>query len=166
MTLPRTADVVIVGAGIGGLGFARELAARGVKDIVVLERDYPGAGATGRNVARIRRMQLTEELCRVAMALRTSTSGWAASSARTSCSTARLRMDPVRPRRGRPDAGRRGDACATGIRSALLSPQDTLHHLPVFEGGEPVAARCSATMRSSITMRSSGHTSTTWPGVA
>jgi sarcosine oxidase subunit beta len=26
-----------------------------------------------------------------------------------------------------------------GIRSALLSPDDTLRHLPVFEGGEPVA---------------------------
>ena len=47
--LPASADVVIVGAGVGGLGFARELAARGVRDIVVLERGYPGGGATGRS---------------------------------------------------------------------------------------------------------------------
>ena len=55
MTLPRSADVVIVGAGIGGLAAARELAARGAGRVVVVERGYPGSGATGRNVARIRR---------------------------------------------------------------------------------------------------------------
>ena len=66
--LPKSADVVIVGAGIAGLGFARELAARGVTDVVILERGYPGGGATGRNVARIRAMQLTEELTHVARA--------------------------------------------------------------------------------------------------
>ena len=52
MTLPRTADVVIVGAGIGGLGAARELAARGVRNIVVLERLYAGAGARDRSRGR------------------------------------------------------------------------------------------------------------------
>ena len=42
---PTSADVVIVGAGIAGLAFARELAARGVRDIVVVERGYPAAVA-------------------------------------------------------------------------------------------------------------------------
>ena len=49
--VPAVGEVVIVGAGIGGLAFARELVARGVRDIVILERGYPGGGATGRNVA-------------------------------------------------------------------------------------------------------------------
>jgi len=126
MTLPRTADVVIVGAGIGGLGFARELAARGVTDIVVIERDYPGAGATGRNVARIRRMQLTEELCRVAIACQDKYQ-------RMGCE---LRSNVLFYRLGYAwilyDAGevaRMRDVVAMharlGIRSALLSPQDT-----------------------------------------
>ena len=66
--LPPRAEVVIVGAGIAGLGFARELVARGVRDIVIVERGYPGGGATGRNVARIRAMQLTEALTHVARA--------------------------------------------------------------------------------------------------
>ncbi len=56
MTLPASADVVIIGGGIAGLAAARELAARRAGRIAVVERDYPGAGATGRNVARIRRM--------------------------------------------------------------------------------------------------------------
>ncbi|MDC0662677.1 NAD(P)/FAD-dependent oxidoreductase [Marinobacter sp. SS21] len=43
-----TADVVIVGAGFAGLSTALELAAKGA-DVVVLERDYAGFGASGRN---------------------------------------------------------------------------------------------------------------------
>ncbi len=140
MTLPRTADVVIVGAGIGGLGAARELAARGVRRIVIVERDYPGSGATGRNVARIRRMQLTEELCRVAMACQDKYERMGGE----------LRSNVLFYRLGYAwilyepqELERMRDVVAIharlGIRSALLSPDETLRHLPVFEGGEPVA---------------------------
>lgn len=140
MTLPRTADVVIVGAGIGGLAAARELAARGVRRIVVLERDYPGAGATGRNVARIRRMQLTEDLCRVAIACQDKYERMGAE----------LRSNVLFYRLGyawilyeADEVERMRDVVAMhgrlGIRSALLSPDDTLRHLSVFKGGEPVA---------------------------
>lgn len=140
MTLPRTADVVIVGAGIGGLGAARELAARRAGRIVVLERDYPGAGATGRNVARIRRMQLTEDLSRVAMACQDKYERLGGD----------LRSNVLFYRLGyawilyeQDEVERMRDIVAMharlGIRSALLSPDETLRHLPVFEGGEPVA---------------------------
>jgi sarcosine oxidase subunit beta len=140
VTLPRTADVVIVGAGIGGLSVARELAARGVGRIVVLERDYPGAGATGRNVARIRRMQLTEDLCRVAMACQDKYERMGAE----------LRSNVLFYRLGyawilyaatevERMRGVVGMHARLGIRSALLSPDDALRHLPVFEGGEPLA---------------------------
>lgn len=43
-----TADVVIVGAGYAGLNAALELAAQGVQ-VVVLEREFAGFGASGRN---------------------------------------------------------------------------------------------------------------------
>jgi sarcosine oxidase subunit beta len=140
MTLPGTADVVIVGAGIGGLGAARELAARGVRNIAVLERDYAGAGATGRNVARIRRMQLTEELCHVAMACQDKYERMGGE----------LRSNVLFYRLGYAwilyepeEVERMRDVVAMharlGITSALLSPDETLRHLPVFEGGEPVA---------------------------
>ena len=140
MTLPATADVVIIGAGIGGLGAARELTARGVGRIVVLDRGYPGSGATGRNVARIRRMQLTEELSRVAMACQ----------AKYERMGGELRSNVLFYRLGYawilydPDEVERMRGIVAmharlGIRSALLSPDETVHHLPVFEGGEPVA---------------------------
>ncbi len=59
--------VVIVGAGIAGLIAALEAHAAGCA-VTVLERGYPGGGNSGRNVGRIRRMQLTEELTRISIA--------------------------------------------------------------------------------------------------
>lgn len=43
-----SADVVVVGAGFAGLSTALELAARGAQ-VIVLERDFAGFGASGRN---------------------------------------------------------------------------------------------------------------------
>ncbi|MDR6935855.1 FAD-binding oxidoreductase [Luteibacter sp. 3190] len=45
----REAAVVIVGGGFAGLNTALGLAARGVRDIVLLESKYIGFGASGRN---------------------------------------------------------------------------------------------------------------------
>ena len=52
--LPARAEVVIVGGGIMGLGLAYHLAKRGVTDVVVLERGYLTAGASGRNGGGVR----------------------------------------------------------------------------------------------------------------
>ncbi len=52
---------VIVGAGIAGLALAVELRHHGL-DVTVVEARYPGGGNSGRNVGRIRRMQLTADL--------------------------------------------------------------------------------------------------------
>ncbi len=47
-TLPLTADVVIVGAGYAGLAAALELARAG-RDVVVIDKQAPGEGASTRN---------------------------------------------------------------------------------------------------------------------
>jgi sarcosine oxidase subunit beta len=52
--LPRTSSVVVVGAGIQGLSCAFNLAALGVKDILVLDAGYWQGGASGRNGTLIR----------------------------------------------------------------------------------------------------------------
>ncbi len=49
----RTADVVVIGAGVIGAATAYYLARRGRK-VVILERDYPCAGSTGRCIGGIR----------------------------------------------------------------------------------------------------------------
>jgi sarcosine oxidase subunit beta len=54
------ADVVIVGGGIIGASIAYHLATRGVRDVVVLERDQLGSGSTGRNAGGVRLQFSTE----------------------------------------------------------------------------------------------------------
>jgi sarcosine oxidase subunit beta len=138
--LPRTADVVIVGGGIAGLAFARELVTRGVRDIVVLERGYPGSGATGRNVARIRAMQLTEELTHVARACQAKYDrmgeelGFNVLFYRLGYAWVLYEADEVERMRAIVEMHHR-----IGVPSAFLSPDDTLRRLPILRGGEAVA---------------------------
>lgn len=54
-------DVVIIGGGVHGLAIAYELARRGVRNVAVLEKDYLGSGASGRNTAIIRSNYRTAE---------------------------------------------------------------------------------------------------------
>ena len=60
------ADAVIIGGGVIGLAIAYNLAKKGMDDIVVLEREYLGSGATGRCGAGIRQQWGTEMNCRLA----------------------------------------------------------------------------------------------------
>src|SRR6202171_3629187 len=52
--LPRSADIVIIGAGAIGASIAHQLGRRGVRDVVVLERDMVGAGSTSKAAGGIR----------------------------------------------------------------------------------------------------------------
>lgn len=63
---PRTADAVVVGGGINGLAMAYELRKRGVPRVCVFERNYLGAGATGRCGGGIRQQWTTEANIRLA----------------------------------------------------------------------------------------------------
>lgn len=51
---PRAADIVIIGAGAIGASIAYQLARRGARDVVVLERDVVGAGSTSKAAGGIR----------------------------------------------------------------------------------------------------------------
>ncbi len=69
-TLPKSAEVVIVGAGIMGCSIAYHLAERGLTDVVVLERDFIGRGATADAAGGIRLQFSTPEnieLSRISM---------------------------------------------------------------------------------------------------
>jgi sarcosine oxidase subunit beta len=61
-TLKPSYDVVIVGAGVHGLGIAYYLASRhGIRNIALFERGYLGCGNSGRNTAIIRSNYRTPE---------------------------------------------------------------------------------------------------------
>jgi sarcosine oxidase subunit beta len=138
--VPATAEVVIVGGGIGGLAIARELLAQGMRDIVIIERGYPGSGATGRNVARIRAMQLTEGLTHVARACQDK---YDRMGDELDFNVLFYRLGYAWVLYEAEELERMRDIVAMhqriGVRSALLSPDDTLRRLPVLRGGDPVA---------------------------
>ncbi len=61
MNLPNTADIVIIGGGVMGASAAYHLAARGMKNIVLLEKEnFFGQGATGRCAGGVRYQFSTE----------------------------------------------------------------------------------------------------------
>jgi len=135
--MSERADVVIVGGGITGLSLAVELARLRRREIVVLERRFTGAGGSGRNVGRIRAMQLTEELARVAIAaqakharladeLGANTLFWRAGYGWVLYEESEMeRMAQVRDMLLR-----------LGLAPELIGGDETLRRLPVLEGGE------------------------------
>ncbi|HUK66437.1 MAG TPA: FAD-dependent oxidoreductase [Anaeromyxobacteraceae bacterium] len=64
--VPERAKIVIVGGGIMGLGLAYNLCRRGVSDVVLLERAFLNAGASGRNGGGVRAQWTTPTMIRLA----------------------------------------------------------------------------------------------------
>jgi glycine/D-amino acid oxidase-like deaminating enzyme len=60
-----TAEVVIIGGGVTGASIAYHLAARGVRDAVVVDKSFVASGATGRSSACVRQHYSTVETCRM-----------------------------------------------------------------------------------------------------
>ena len=57
----RAAEVVIIGGGVTGASIAYHLARGGLRDVLLLERRFLGAGGTGRSVGIIRQLYPTPE---------------------------------------------------------------------------------------------------------
>ena len=68
MSLPKTANAVIIGGGIQGCSIAYNLAKLGLRDVVVLEKGTVCSGSTGRCGAGIRAQWGTEMNCRFGLA--------------------------------------------------------------------------------------------------
>lgn len=63
--MKSSAEVVIIGAGISGCSIAYNLAKKGVKNIVVIEKNYICSGSTGRCGAGVRMQWGTEMNCKI-----------------------------------------------------------------------------------------------------
>lgn len=64
--MSETADVVIIGAGIMGASIAYHLAQAGVRNVVVAEKRFLAAGATGKSCGLVRMHYDNEPECRLA----------------------------------------------------------------------------------------------------
>ena len=56
-----TTDVVIIGGGVIGASIAFHLAARGMRDVIVVEKSSVASGATGKSSACVRQHYTTAE---------------------------------------------------------------------------------------------------------
>ncbi len=54
MDLPRTASAVVIGGGVVGCSIAYNLARRGLRDVIVIERETVGSGTTSKAAGGIR----------------------------------------------------------------------------------------------------------------
>ncbi|MDR7435527.1 MAG: FAD-binding oxidoreductase [Armatimonadota bacterium] len=66
-SVPRSAEVVIVGAGSTGLSIAYHLASLGVRDVVVVDRLGIASGSTGRSAGGIRQQFASEVNVRLSL---------------------------------------------------------------------------------------------------
>ena len=66
MEQARTAEAVVIGAGIMGCAIAHALAERGMTDVVVVEKDAIGRGATADAAGGVRQQFSTETNVRLA----------------------------------------------------------------------------------------------------
>ena len=64
--MTETAGAVVIGGGVMGCSILYHLAARGVRDALLLERDVLGAGSTGRSSGAVRMHYSTEVHARMA----------------------------------------------------------------------------------------------------
>jgi sarcosine oxidase, subunit beta len=60
-----SADAVIIGGGVTGASIAYHLAARGMREVVVVDKSSVASGATGRSSACVRQHYSTVETCRM-----------------------------------------------------------------------------------------------------
>ena len=66
--LPKTASIVIIGGGVMGASTAYHLASRGIKDVVLLDREeFFGLGATGRCAGGVRYQFASEANIRLSL---------------------------------------------------------------------------------------------------
>jgi sarcosine oxidase subunit beta len=62
----RTADVVVIGGGVNGCSTAYHLAKRGVKDVVLVEKEHVASGPTGLSSGVVRQFYTLEPLAMMA----------------------------------------------------------------------------------------------------
>ncbi len=135
--MKSAADVVIVGGGIFGLALAFELQQLRRRRIALIERRHLGAGASSRNVGRVRAIQLTPELARLSLACQRKHAGLSAELGantlfwRAGYALVLYDEDEMEVMAG-VDRMLREEI---GLKTELIGGAESIRRMPVLEGG-------------------------------
>jgi sarcosine oxidase subunit beta len=139
--LPARARVVIVGGGIMGTGLACNLARRGVDDVVLLERGYLNAGASGRNGGGVRAQWTTPTMIRLAKRSLEICAGFAAEMGINTWFNrgGYLFLAPTREQAERIERNAEVHR-ENGLRTRVVTPAEALGIVPQLDGSRFLAA--------------------------
>ena len=139
--LPARAKVVIIGGGIMGVGLAYNLCRRGLTDVVLLEKSYVNAGASGRNGGGVRAQWTTPTMIRLAKRSLEIGERFAAEMGMNVWFRrgGYLFLAPTREHVERIETNAKVHAAA-GLKTRILSPQEALEVVPELDPGRFLAA--------------------------
>jgi sarcosine oxidase subunit beta len=139
--LPERASVVIVGGGIMGVGLAYNLCRRGLRDVVLLERSYVNAGASGRNGGGVRAQWTTPTMIRLARRSLEIGEHFAAEMGMNVWFRrgGYLFLAPTREHVARIESNAKVHATA-GLKTRILTPAEALEVVPELDPGRFLAA--------------------------
>ena len=136
-----TADVVVVGGGVVGASTAFHLVSQGIKRVVVCERRWPAAGATGKSGALVRTHYTNEPEARLAQASLAYFHHWSEMVGRGDCGF--LRCGMLRLVAAENDSKLRANVDMlerVGVNTSVIGPSEMAELAPGWRVDDVVAA--------------------------
>jgi sarcosine oxidase subunit beta len=136
-----TADVVVIGGGVVGASTAFHLASLGVKRVVVCERRWPAAGATGKSGALVRTHYTNEPEARLAQASLAYFHHWPELVGRGDCGFLRCGMLRLVAPESEPKLRANVDMLErVGVNTSVIGPAELAELAPGWRVDDVVAA--------------------------
>jgi sarcosine oxidase subunit beta len=139
--MATTADVVVIGGGVIGASTAFQLARLGVKRVVVCERHFPAAGASGKSGALVRMHYTNEPEARLAHASLPYFSNWDELVGRGDCGFLKTGMARLVTPENEPNLRANVDMLErVGINTRVIGAQELAEVAPHWRVDDVVAA--------------------------
>lgn len=139
--MATTADVVVVGGGVIGASTAFQLATLGVKRVVLCERRFPAAGASGKSGALVRMHYTNEPEARLAHASLPYFSNWADMVGRGDCGFLKTGMARIVSAENEPKLRANVDMLErVGINTRVIGAGELAEVAPYWHVDDVVAA--------------------------
>ncbi|RMF88645.1 MAG: FAD-binding oxidoreductase, partial [Nitrospinota bacterium] len=134
--MQKSAEAIVIGGGVIGTSIFYHLARQGMRDVVLLERDIPGAGSSGKSAALVRQHysnEVTIRLAQKSLEIFQHFPDWVGGSAGFR-QTGWLQISPPALQRATEEVVALQHAL--GVRSELLSPEAVQELFPALNTAE------------------------------